>query len=356
MNAEELKNSFKNTKWAQELSDCMQDKIWHAEGDVWTHSCMVADQVEGLRLSNWNRDVLLLSSFLHDVGKPQCTYEENGRVHSPKHSIVGEALARDILIELDIDMSIADMVCSVVRFHGKPPSIYRNRNIEKTLIELSYLSSNHILYNFAKCDFLGRISDQCDEPLESIELFKEEAEKLNCFSVPFPFVNNHARILYFKNKLSSFHYEPRMNDLFEVVLMCGVAGSGKTTWIEKNLNHFEVISPDQFRLDLKISPKENQGKLYQHIKEVCKQKLRKKESFIFDATNVSREVRSKWLNIFFDYGAKLKIVFLDISLEQILLQNSKRENPVPKAIIEKQYSRFERPDLRECHELEVVKE
>lgn len=31
--------------WAIEMAACMQDPAWHAEGDVWTHTKMVADEL-----------------------------------------------------------------------------------------------------------------------------------------------------------------------------------------------------------------------------------------------------------------------------------------------------------------------
>src|SRR5438876_8738232 len=57
----------------QEMADCPQDSIWHAEGDVLTHTQMVMDaaldeieKAENLPLSL--RQAVYLAALLHDVG------------------------------------------------------------------------------------------------------------------------------------------------------------------------------------------------------------------------------------------------------------------------------------------------
>ncbi len=60
--------------WAVAMRECMQDPEWHAEGDVWTHTLMVIDQLE--RLSGWDelnvrdRTTLLYAALFHDAGLP----------------------------------------------------------------------------------------------------------------------------------------------------------------------------------------------------------------------------------------------------------------------------------------------
>ncbi|HSJ03847.1 MAG TPA: phosphohydrolase, partial [Verrucomicrobium sp.] len=34
--------------WAAAMRECQQDAIWHAEGDVWTHTMMVCEEVQKL--------------------------------------------------------------------------------------------------------------------------------------------------------------------------------------------------------------------------------------------------------------------------------------------------------------------
>src|SRR5262245_27712422 len=92
--------------WSESMRACRQDAEWHSEGDVWTHTRMVAAEVE--KLPEWTsleRDdqlVLLFAAIFHDAGKPATTEinVETGRVHSPNHAKVGMSLCRRALREL----------------------------------------------------------------------------------------------------------------------------------------------------------------------------------------------------------------------------------------------------------------
>src|SRR4051812_45894234 len=92
--------------WARAMAGCVQDSGWHAEGDVWTHTSMVAAELE--RLSGWenlgesDRAKLTFAALFHDVGKPATTQPdpETGRMRSPKHAVVGVEIARRVLRDL----------------------------------------------------------------------------------------------------------------------------------------------------------------------------------------------------------------------------------------------------------------
>lgn len=60
----------------QLLKNCMQDEEYHPEGDVFTHTKMVFDQV--VKRHGPNDIVMLLSAIYHDVAKPE-TREEQER-------------------------------------------------------------------------------------------------------------------------------------------------------------------------------------------------------------------------------------------------------------------------------------
>ena len=83
------------------LRGCIQDSQHHAEGDVYVHTRMVADSVlsnpEWQSLSESEREIVLLASILHDIGKPACTKIEGDRVTSRGHSKRGAIMARSLL-------------------------------------------------------------------------------------------------------------------------------------------------------------------------------------------------------------------------------------------------------------------
>src|SRR5690242_19175487 len=73
----------------QEMANCPQDPVWHAEGDVLIHTQMVMDaalaEIEAATdLSKTEKQSVYLAALLHDVGKPASTYRsEDGRIVSP---------------------------------------------------------------------------------------------------------------------------------------------------------------------------------------------------------------------------------------------------------------------------------
>jgi len=80
------------------LSGTAQPPLYHPEGDVWTHTCLMLDALPPPRLP-----ALALAVLLHDVGKPPTYCEtpdsETGgtRIRFPCHAPVGAALAETIL-------------------------------------------------------------------------------------------------------------------------------------------------------------------------------------------------------------------------------------------------------------------
>ena len=82
-----------------ELSGTAQPPLYHPEGDVWTHTCLMLDALPPPRLP-----ALALAVLLHDVGKPPtyCETPDSGpdggtRIRFPCHAPVGAALAEAIL-------------------------------------------------------------------------------------------------------------------------------------------------------------------------------------------------------------------------------------------------------------------
>jgi hypothetical protein len=57
--------------WCRAMADCAQDVQWHSEGDVWTHTKMVCQQLAGL--SDWptltsdERTMLTFTALFQDA-------------------------------------------------------------------------------------------------------------------------------------------------------------------------------------------------------------------------------------------------------------------------------------------------
>jgi putative nucleotidyltransferase with HDIG domain len=358
----ELLNWAEGQLWAQAMIACQQDAQWHAEGDVWTHTRLVCAQLE--RLTEWttlrraDQVKLFFAALFHDAGKPLTSAPdpETGRIRSPKHSLAGAEIARQVLRELGCGLQTREEIVSLVRYHGRPPYILEKESPEHELIFLSWLVDTRLLYWFALADTRGRHTKEMTRPEENLHLWRMVAEERGCFGLPYHFANIQARFLFYRGKLSSLHYVPREDYRCKVTLMAGVPGAGKDTWLSQKLAGLPVVALDAIRDVLEVDATDNQGQVIQTAREQCRAHLRARADFAFNATNITRQMRQRWIELFADYNARIEIVYLEPPLGTILAQNRHRANPVPEAVILKLLEKLEPPTITECHALHLVED
>ena len=346
--------------WTRDMAACNQDAQWHAEGDVWTHTKMVCAELERLAdrpsLDRAAQLKLLFTALFHDSGKPATTVlePETGRTRSPKHALVGAEIARRTLRELECDLITREEIVALVRFHGRPPFLLEKPSPEHEVISLSWLVNNRLLYLFALADTRGRHAKEMSRPEENLHLWKLAAEERNCFLTPYAFANDQARFLFYRDQLSSLHYTPHVDYRCSVTLMSGLPGAGKDTWLAKNRPATPVVALDAIRDALDIEATDNQGEVIQAAKEQCREHLRASQNFAFNATNITRQMRQRWIDLFTDYGARVEIVYVEPPVATILVQNKHRANPVPEKVILRLVEKLEPPTVTECHALTFV--
>jgi len=343
--------------WTRDMATCQQDAQWHAEGDVWTHTKMVCAELEKLvewpALERATQIKLLFTGLFHDSGKPATTAldSETGRTRSPKHALVGAEIARRVLRELECDLVTREEIASLVRFHGRPPFLLEKEKPEHEVISLSWQVNNRLLYLFALADTRGRQANEMSRPEENLHLWKLVAEERGCFNRPYAFANDHARFLFYRDQLSSLHYVPHEEYRCTVTLMSGLPGAGKDTWLAKNRPSAPVVALDAIRDILDIEATDSQGEVVQAAREQCREHLRAGQDFGFNATNITRQMRLRWIDLFADYGARIEIVYLEPPISTILAQNKRRTHPVPEKIILRLVEKLEPPTVTECHSL-----
>ena len=344
--------------WVAPMAECMQDPTWHAEGDVWTHTKMVVDEL--FKLDDWatlSRDdqlKLLLTALLHDSGKPATTLKnpETGRIRSPKHSQVGMRIARRQLIDLECDVKTRESICGLIRYHGWPPYLPNSKKPARDLIKLSAFVDHRLLYRFALADWRGRTTlgeKRGDD--QTLELWPMVAEENHCLDQPYSFANDHARVLFHRGNLDNLHYAPHEDYRCRMTVMCGLPGAGKDTWLGKHRPDTPVVSLDEFRKTMKVSPTDNQGEVVQAAKNRCRELLRSKTDFALNATNTTGQIRQLWIDLGFDYDARIEIVYLEPSIKVLIEQNQGRDARVPIKVIQRLIDKLDPPTLAECHEL-----
>jgi len=131
--------------------------------------------------------------------------------------------------------------------------------------------------------------------------------------------------------------------------MSGLPGAGKDTWLSQNRPGLPVVALDAIRDELDVTAVDNQGEVIQVAREQCRVHLRASRNFTFNATNVTRQMRRRWIQLFEDYGARIEIVYVEPPLRTILSQNRRRANPVPESVILRLLEKLEPPTMAECH-------
>lgn len=355
---ERLIDRLAETPQAEAMRNCLQDAEWHAEGDVWTHTLMVCDEVEKLavwpQLDDAARFTLMYMALFHDSGKPQTTFldPESNRLRSPGHSRAGGAIARSLLRAWDVNLLLREQIVSGVLFHGRPMNVHRYDDPLREVIHTSAMISNALLYHFALADLRGRIGTGMSE--DQIEYWKLACEEAGCYDSPYQFTSDHARLLFYRGEPTHLGYEPYVDPSCTVYMMSGVPGSGKSTWIKGMYADLPIVSLDAIRTQLKIPPDGPQGAVINRGKEGCKEYLRKKQSFVLDSTNLTRDMRKRWLDIFYDYNARVEITYLEAPLQAVLERNAQRERQVPENVIRRLMERAEPPTVAEAHSVRLV--
>lgn len=197
--------------WIQALAEVPQDEIFHAEGDVLTHTRMVTaalvEWASWRNLSPEERSLLFASALLHDVGKASCTRrDETGQIHSRGHARVGERLTRQMFWHEGVPFAAREYVAKLVRFHGLPLQFLDKPSPERAVFEASQSVRMEHLALLAEADVRGRICKVQQELLERVELFREFCRELECYEQPRQFSSAHSRFVYFHSERGDPNY------------------------------------------------------------------------------------------------------------------------------------------------------
>jgi len=350
-----------NFSWLSDMKGVEQDPLWHSEGDVYIHTKMVVEALvssnEYKLLTEQQQHILFASAIFHDIEKRSTTVREmvdgEERVRSPRHAKRGESTVRSMLYkEWETPFKIREQIAKLVRFHGFPLFILERDKPERDIIKASLVVDTSLLYLLAKADVLGRECVDKENILLDIDLFKEVCLEYDCFGKPRKFSSDYARFLYLNREDIMLGYEPYDDLQFTVYVMSAIPATGKDHYIKNHLD-LPILSLDNIRREHKIKPtdKKGTGRVVQMAKEQAKVYMRKKESFVFNATNLTKDMRGRWVSLFLDYRARVKIIYLEVPYKQLKKQNNNREYPVPLDVIDRLFDKLEMPDFEEGHEV-----
>lgn len=171
------------------LADTPQDPAWHPEGDVWTHTLLAADAavplIEGL--DRPRALTVMLATLCHDLGKPETTRLERGRIRSLGHEEAGIPPTERLLdrwnVHTLLGYDVRGQVLGLVANHLKPGQLYddRERVSDGAIRRLARKCEPELLYRVARADCLGRTGHF---PPVAMEWFLERVRALDVAQRP----------------------------------------------------------------------------------------------------------------------------------------------------------------------------
>lgn len=352
----------------EKMSEVYQNPAWHGEGDVWSHTQMVCEGLAGMapfrRLPLRQRREVFLAALLHDIGKIPCTRLENGCLVSPNHTGVGARMARELLrVTYGLggtreQLCFRETVCSLIRYHSVPIHILSQDDPKRRLYkiaangELAEDFTIALLCMLVEADAGGRISKDRQETVELVRLCAEFADELSCLRRPFPFSSAYAQHAYLSGRKIQPGQELYDDTWGEVILMSGLPGTGKDTWIRERLGELPMVSLDEIRRRMHVAPREPQGPVAAAAREEAKEYLRKKQPFVWNATNLTPSLREKQIRLFQDYHASVQIVYLETGWEEQTARNRARAGEVPQEALDRMMKNLVLPERFEAERVE----
>lgn len=347
-----------------ELAEIPQDPYYHQEGNVWVHTQMVLnallEQNEYQQATVEQRFVLFMTALLHDIAKPETTVidELTGKIGQPGHSRKGAIKSRILLWRMAVPFELREQICRIISVHQIPFYALKepkaNYSPEFLVHKLSWELPVWMLCCMAKADIQGRICEAKQTVLDEVELFKEFALEQQCLYQAKPYADAYTRIQYLRGSNVALDYSLYPEQGSDVILLSGLPASGKNHWVAKHYPNLATASYDDARQSLKLRYGQNEGLVAHFVLDNVKEWLRAKQPFIWNATHLSREMRTKAIDLLYAYRAKVRIVYLEQPEKELYARNKQRDTTLTNKKIQSMLYKWELPLPTEAQEVDYI--
>jgi len=132
----------------------------------------------------------------------------------------------------------------------------------------------------------------------------------------------------------------------ELMVMCGLSGSGKSTWAEREAKQcgYEIVSSDDIRAELgDVNDQSRNNEVFQIFYQRIKHHLKADHHVIADATFLTIKERRRILEEVKDIKCYKSCTVKVLPFEKCLENNRARDRQVPEAVIYRQRAKFQIP-------------
>lgn len=148
-----------------------QDPRWHPEGDVWTHTLLVIENLPAEASF-----ATALSALMHDVGKSTTTViHDTGRITALGHEDESKKIAAQILVDLGADAKLQEDVLFLIFRH----MLAHNNEVNKRTLKRLIVEANSDLVDQLLLHGVADVKGGCGDLTECVRL-RELFEQIKC--------------------------------------------------------------------------------------------------------------------------------------------------------------------------------
>jgi F420-dependent oxidoreductase-like protein len=127
-----------------------------------------------------------------------------------------------------------------------------------------------------------------------------------------------------------------------LVVLVGASGSGKSAWAANMFEGSEIVSSDRLRGMVGAGEDDQQAgtAAFSILDQVVAERLRRGLTTVIDTLGMDVDNRRRWVGMAHGAGVPAYAVLFDTTSDEVRARNSARDRPIPKAVLDRQLSRF----------------